>query len=163
MKKIILFNTDKCPGSGNCGSCLYSCRKYELKIPKNKVELIQITADQLFEKTCSTCSSPTCILDCPQNAITITENEISIDEERCDLCGWCFDRCPAGALSKKKNTLVAYLCNMCGDAPQCVQACFRKAIKTFKIEKEERGKKFFQFFAFPHHYFVINPAKPKEQ
>jgi len=40
-----------------------------------------------------------CATVCSREAITVTENGVRIDRQRCDSCGLCVARCPAGALS----------------------------------------------------------------
>lgn len=41
----------------------------------------------------------TCVAACPQNIIIGTDDGISVDRKKCDLCGECVDRCLTDALS----------------------------------------------------------------
>ena len=50
---------------------------------------------QLVDK-CIGCS--TCVGVCPQNAISLAGNRISIDRSKCDSCGKCAEACPSGSL-----------------------------------------------------------------
>ena len=39
-----------------------------------------------------------CLNQCPQHALTLTEEGMAIDRKLCDACGECVDACPAAAL-----------------------------------------------------------------
>ncbi|HOP57309.1 MAG TPA: glycyl-radical enzyme activating protein [Bacillota bacterium] len=40
----------------------------------------------------------TCVAKCPENALTITNNEVRIDSEKCKMCLECVENCPTGAM-----------------------------------------------------------------
>lgn len=162
MTKIILFNTDKCPG-GSCSKCEYDCKMNEVGIPKNPLKTIRISPTASFEKQCPNCQVENCILTCPQQALSLDleNNSIQVNEERCNLCGWCFDKCPAGALSQEDDFFFTYLCRLCGDQPKCVGVCNKRALTFREVDKEDRGKKFLVFSAYSNDYFVANPKGNK--
>jgi len=51
-----------------------------------------------FAAKCIGCES--CILICPNNAISMTKKGVLIDRELCKACGECVDNCPSSALRK---------------------------------------------------------------
>ena len=51
-----------------------------------------------FAAKCIGCE--TCILICPNEALSITEKGLNIDREKCNACGKCVDNCPSSALRK---------------------------------------------------------------
>lgn len=51
-----------------------------------------------FAAKCIGCES--CILICPNKAISMTEKGVVIDREKCEACGKCVDKCPSSALRK---------------------------------------------------------------
>jgi len=51
----------------------------------------------LRETRCTQCNE--CIKPCPQNALTLTSNAVSVNRKRCNTCGICTQKCPTEALS----------------------------------------------------------------
>ena len=64
--------------------------------PESQATRIQILWDQ---KLCIGCQS--CLLNCPNQAITASENGIHINESKCRLCMTCVNGCPRHALSQE--------------------------------------------------------------
>ncbi len=59
-------------------------------------------------KKCIGCSA--CVTACPQGALSLTADGITIDATRCDVCGRCADVCPTLATEMSGNDLsVDYL------------------------------------------------------
>ncbi len=51
-----------------------------------------------FAAKCIGCES--CILICPNNAISMTEKGVVIHRDKCEACGECVENCPSSALRK---------------------------------------------------------------
>ncbi len=50
------------------------------------------------EEECVSCG--TCVENCPEEAITMGENEMPvIDKEKCTECSTCVENCPSEAIS----------------------------------------------------------------
>lgn len=60
-------------------------------------ESISSKPEKMFAPSkCIKCS--TCVVNCPEQAITLTENDISTNPELCTVCGKCAEVCPIKAI-----------------------------------------------------------------
>ncbi len=50
---------------------------------------------------CTMCM--TCLNECPENAIVMTEETAKVNEEKCIACGVCYDNCPYEAIVKTEE------------------------------------------------------------
>jgi Fe-S-cluster-containing hydrogenase component 2 len=80
-------------------------------------------------------------MKCPRRAITQDEKTliIKVDEEKCDGCGWCVEACEFGAMSMHPDRKKAFVCDLCGGQPACLEFCPTKAIDF--VNEEELSKK----------------------
>ena len=89
-----------------CGKCVAAC-------PKNLIELVPYDAKQ--KVVCSSkdkgkdvmaaCSvgcigCHLCEKNCPEHAVTVTDNIAHIDYEKCTGCGTCAEKCPKKVITK---------------------------------------------------------------
>lgn len=89
-----------------CGKCVAAC-------PKNLISLIPYKAK--FAVACSsTDKGPVtmkacqtgcigcgiCVKNCPGQAVTVTDFNATIDQEKCTACGTCAEKCPKKAIVK---------------------------------------------------------------
>lgn len=51
---------------------------------------------RIVREMCTGCGS--CVLVCPNGALSLVVDRVSLDRSRCDECGACVDVCPSGAL-----------------------------------------------------------------
>lgn len=49
---------------------------------------------------CTMCM--TCIFECPQQVIVMTQEGAKIDQDKCIGCGICYDNCASEAIVKKE-------------------------------------------------------------
>jgi digeranylgeranylglycerophospholipid reductase len=54
--------------------------------------MLQVNRDR-----CAYCGC--CVAVCPENALTLAETRLLVDETRCTTCGTCLSACPTGALA----------------------------------------------------------------
>ncbi len=98
---VAVVDKEKCKA---CGKCIAVC-------PKNLISLIPYDA-----KTAVACSSKDkgpvtmkacqvgcigcgiCVKNCPSQAVTVTDFNATIDQEKCTGCGVCVEKCPKKAI-----------------------------------------------------------------
>ncbi len=131
-KKIIICDTDKCDG---CRICEYACAAYQdntLNPRHSRIRVIR--AEPIFNvaMSCVLCDEPDCIKGCPTQAIEYDEKErvIKIDNDKCDGCGLCIERCRYGSITLALGGTNAFVCDFCRDLgkPKCVEFCPKGAL-----------------------------------
>ena len=134
MGKIII-DSSKCTGCRYCevasnffkkGICCYG--SLCLEISRNDRESL------FFPKTCKQCEDPPCAKDCPQEAIYYQNNTktVIIDEDKCNGCGLCREKCPDAIPKIDEAKGVAMKCDLCKGDPSCVRFCATGAL-TFQV------------------------------
>jgi pyruvate formate lyase activating enzyme len=58
---------------------------------------------QWFKVRCLSCRS--CIENCPNDCLSLIDNDLMINREHCNACGKCVDACPSGALELIGKTI----------------------------------------------------------
>ncbi|MBR2402846.1 MAG: RnfABCDGE type electron transport complex subunit B [Lachnospiraceae bacterium] len=94
---VAVVDKDQCKA---CGKCIAAC-------PKNLIELIPYEAKHAVQcssgdkgkdvmKACSVgcIGCMLCQKNCPEGAITVTNNVAHIDQTKCTGCGICVEKCP---------------------------------------------------------------------
>ncbi len=75
---------------------------------------------------CRQCRERSC-LRCPEDAISVGSlGQIVISQTACTLCGACEKNCPVGAIEIHND--IAYVCDLCGGRPACLEACTEGAL-----------------------------------
>lgn len=100
---IALVDQTKCKA---CGKCIVTC-------PKGLIELIPMDASYAVQcsskdkgpvtmKACKTgcIGCGLCVKNCPAEAITVTDFNAHIDQEKCTGCGTCAEKCPKKVIQK---------------------------------------------------------------
>lgn len=105
---LAFVDEDKCVG---CGACVGIC-------PHNVIELIPLTAKVMVncsneevgkaankhcKASCIGCKM--CERVCESGAITVTENNASIDYTKCTSCGKCVEKCPKKVIALSTPTV----------------------------------------------------------
>lgn len=111
-ENFIKIDEEKCV---QCGICAYFCMFHALKIDhltsgninRNQVIMNQIGGIPDLNSNISISNEKcnlckTCEKVCPVNAIKIQDEKVEIDNETCMLCGWCASTCPEGAIKVNK-------------------------------------------------------------
>ncbi len=75
---------------------------------------------------CQQCAERYC-LDCPDEALTLGPlGQVVVSPTLCSECGACTRSCPIGAIERVDG--IAFVCDLCGGRPRCVEACTQEAI-----------------------------------
>lgn len=100
-RKTPVVDREKCTG---CGTCIAVC-------PKNLITLVPWKARiyigchsnetgkvvrQICEVGCIKCGR--CIKVCPEGALSMCDNRVTVDYDKCKNCGLCIDECPRGII-----------------------------------------------------------------
>ncbi len=130
VNQHIECNTEKCVG---CNICEYACsfeKEKAFNPTKSRIRAVRI--DQTFNATitCKACKNAPCVTACPKEALSQSNETgvISVDEGKCNGCGWCIEACKYGAVTIHPNKLKAMICDTCQGDPKCIPACPESAL-----------------------------------
>jgi len=96
-REVPRVNRDRCTGCGNCtkacpkGLIILIPRKARIHIACSSEDKGQVVR-QICEVGCIGCSR--CIKACPEDALSMKNNKIYIDYNKCTSCGRCIEECP---------------------------------------------------------------------
>jgi len=128
----IVCDPDKCIG---CRLCEYACsvtKTGSFDPSRSRIRVVRIEPVTMTAISCRLCEDAPCILACPRDALTRSEEDgtILVDEDECDGCGWCVEACEFGAVVLNPTTKNAEICDLCADEeePQCVSICPKDAL-----------------------------------
>jgi Fe-S-cluster-containing dehydrogenase component len=87
----------------NCGACVDACRKYnntpEDKPARRKLEMYTLASGEEVPITtsCMHCENPSCVSVCPAGAIEKRlDGIVALHVQRCIGCKYCYSACPFG-------------------------------------------------------------------
>ncbi len=125
VSQFVACDPEKCTG---CDVCAYicSCEKEKAFNPvKSRIRSVRIDTLSNVAVTCRTCKGAPCVAACPKDALrqSTETGTVTVDEEKCDGCGWCIETCKYGAITLHPNTRKAMVCDTCEGEPKCVQWC----------------------------------------
>lgn len=133
---MLVIDPYKCSGCRRCEthcSFFHSGRTGRMgaRIKVEKIETLGLDVPVV----CLQCKEHFCTR-CPQNAISVTQRgSIEVSPTLCDLCGACETLCPIGAIEIYNG--IPYVCDLCGGAPRCMEACEMGAI-TLEMEIKQQ-------------------------
>jgi TPP-dependent indolepyruvate ferredoxin oxidoreductase alpha subunit len=115
----------KCVG---CVVCEYACsaEKENVFNPlKSRIRAIRLDSLSNAAITCKVCKEAPCVAACPEKALTQSSENgiITVNEDKCNGCGWCIEACEYGAITLHPNKQKVIVCDMCNGEPECVQSC----------------------------------------
>ncbi len=125
---MLRIDLNKCTG---CKRCEAACAFFHTGRINNFLSRIHVL--NLYETgidgpvVCVQCLERYC-LKCPVDAMTLGEyGQIVVSPTICTLCGACEKNCPIGAIVQIEE--IVYVCDLCGGAPKCVEACTEGALQ----------------------------------
>jgi len=67
-------------------------------------------------------------------------NILMVDEERGTNCGACYEVCPTGVIHQHPDRQVAFKCDLCSGAPECIAFCQNPYVLAvdLKLDKADR-------------------------
>lgn len=63
-----------------------------------------------------------------------------MDEDLCTNCGECYKVCPQGVTHEHPDRKVAFMCDLCDGAPQCVAFCQNPHVLAVDVRQSEAEK-----------------------
>ncbi len=130
VNQFVNCNSEKCVG---CDICEYICSMEKEKTfnpVKSRIRTVRLNPVSNMALTCRVCKDAPCVTACPKDALQqSTETGIvTVDEEKCDGCGWCIETCEYGAITIHPSKRKVVICDTCNGDPQCVQWCPERAL-----------------------------------
>ncbi|MBW2029561.1 MAG: 4Fe-4S dicluster domain-containing protein [Deltaproteobacteria bacterium] len=130
--KVIFVEPGNCNGCKECETAC-SVRQQGFHDPElSCIRILKLDDDDSFylPATCQQCEDPPCLAACPEQAIYRDEElgRVMIDKGRCIGCRMCFSACPTGAMGFDESRGLAFKCDLCGGAPECVRVCEPRAL-----------------------------------
>ena len=130
VNQFVDCNPQKCNG---CVVCEYACslEKEETFNPvKSRIRAVRLDPLSNIAMTCRTCEDAPCVAACPKDALSQSTEDgtITVNEEKCNGCGWCIQACKYGAITLHPDSLKAIVCDTCNGEPACVQWCPESAL-----------------------------------
>ncbi|MCW4034851.1 MAG: thiamine pyrophosphate-dependent enzyme, partial [Candidatus Bathyarchaeota archaeon] len=130
VNQFVDCNPKKCSG---CVICEYVCsleKEGTYNPVKSRIRAVRIDSLSHMAIACRTCDDAPCVSVCPKDAIrqSPVDKTITIDESKCNGCGWCLQVCKYGAINLHPITVKAFVCDTCDGDPVCVQWCPESAL-----------------------------------
>ncbi len=126
MQKSLNIDPAKCTG---CLQCEMACsyENYGVFNPsKSRIKVFDFHhTGRKVPYTCTQCDEAWCLHACPVEAIKVdaaTGAKVVL-EDVCVGCKVCTIACPFGTINYVQDTGKVQKCDLCGDAPACVDAC----------------------------------------
>ncbi|MCW4044988.1 MAG: thiamine pyrophosphate-dependent enzyme [Candidatus Bathyarchaeota archaeon] len=125
VNQFVSCKPEKCIG---CDICEYVCsleKEKSFNPVKSRIRAVRLDALSNMAVTCRVCKDAPCVTACPKNALrqSVESGIVTVDDEKCDGCGWCIEACEYGAITLHRDTRKALVCDTCGGEPLCIQWC----------------------------------------
>jgi len=125
VNQFVNCDPEKCVG---CVVCEYACSWEKEKVfnpVKSRIRAIRLDPLSNAAIACRACKDAPCVAACPEDALaqsTVT-GVVTVDEDKCNGCGWCIEACDYGAITLHPNKQKVIVCDLCKGEPECVQFC----------------------------------------
>jgi TPP-dependent indolepyruvate ferredoxin oxidoreductase alpha subunit len=125
VSQFVNCDSQKCVG---CDICELACSYEKEKVfnpRKSRIRTVRLAQISNMAMTCRTCKEAQCVFACPKKALAQKKETgtITVDEEKCDGCGWCIEACKYGSITIHHTKGKAMVCDTCNGDPKCVQFC----------------------------------------
>ena len=115
----------KCVG---CVICEYACSLEKEKVfnpVKSRIRAIRLDVLSNMAVACRSCKEAPCVAACPEDALlqSTKTGVVTVDEDKCNGCGWCIEACEYGAITLHPNRQKVIVCDLCNGEPECVKFC----------------------------------------
>jgi len=137
-RQFVAADPARCIG---CGLCEFACaleKEGKLDATKSRIRVIRLSPVANTAVACRFCENAPCVRACLRDALYQDEKGIiHVEDEKCDLCGWCIEACPYGAIVLDPERATVLICDLCGGEPKCIEICPTEAL-TLATEEEAR-------------------------
>jgi len=125
VNQFVNCDPQKCVG---CVICEYACSWEKEKVfnpVKSRIRAIRLDPLSNAAITCRACKDAPCVAACPEKALAQSTETgvVTVDEDKCNGCGWCIEACDYGAITLHPNKQKVIVCDLCNGEPECVQFC----------------------------------------
>jgi Fe-S-cluster-containing hydrogenase component 2 len=136
--RFLTVNPEKCVG---CNICEYACsweKEQTINPLRSRIRVVRLHPFVNQAIVCKLCEDPPCVVSCPRDALTQSEETgvIRVDAEKCDGCGWCIEACPYGAIRYDLDARSVIICDLCDGDPRCKASCPEEAIEFVSEDAE---------------------------
>jgi carbon-monoxide dehydrogenase iron sulfur subunit len=129
---LIHCDRGKCTGCHLCEAACTDVKEGVFDPSLSRIHVVRIEPLGIAAFSCMLCKDPDCVLSCPRNALRKREVDgtISVDEDKCDGCGWCMEACEYGAIAFDTVRQKVRICDLCEglEQPRCVEFCPTQAL-----------------------------------
>ena len=141
-RQLISCDPDKCDGCGICELVCSQVKEGTFNPSLSRIRTVRLRHVANMAIACRHCEDPSCVKACSKSeALKLEDHILVCDHEKCNLCGWCVDACPFGALflDARAERLCAIMCDLCihdriDGEPPCVKYCPKKALSLESAE-----------------------------
>jgi len=125
---VIRVDISKCTGCKKCEAVCAFFRTGKINNRLSRMKVLNIYETGIDGPVvCIQCKERFCDC-CPEKAISIGAlNQMIVSPTMCTACGVCVKACPIGAMEIFND--IAYVCDLCGGRPRCIEACTEGAIQ----------------------------------
>ena len=130
MKKQIYVDFERCT---HCQGCEVACQREKGGL--NYINVMLVADRFAVPLTCRHCKPAPCALACPTEALSLNNNEVTLDKDKCTGCTLCLFACPFGMMKFDGENKLALNCDLCasrraeGHTPACVLTCPSSALQ----------------------------------
>jgi len=149
LHKCIVVDPDECTGCEICESVCSFVHDAEFNPINTRIHRVRIEPVFNIAMACQKCEDAPCIRACPEKALDKDEEgSITVDEDKCNGCGFCIRACDFGVISLHLDNQKALVCDLCENMreefidpevgkpePQCIEMCPREAIALKTVEQ----------------------------
>lgn len=129
MSKQIYANFARCT---YCLGCEVACQRENDGM--RFIRVVSVEDRFAVPLTCRQCNPAPCAIVCSPQALSMNENGVTLDPEKCTGCTLCLFACPFGVMDFNAEKKVAANCDMCaerqaeGRDPVCILTCPSSAL-----------------------------------
>ena len=142
QRSFIICDPDKCLGCQICEFVCSAVKEKSIDPLLSRIRMVNLEPTGSMAIACVLCEDPSCVRSCPRNALRRDEKTgvITVDEVRCNGCGWCLNACPFGAIGFDLIKKIVTICDLCDGEPECVKYCPFEGALTFSTIDEMTHK-----------------------